>query len=157
MTDEDQILALHQAWFDAAANLDVEGAREVTVAGEHYLMFNTNGHVYEGFDEMAQLWRHYGETIALSTCQDDAKPVVTVDGNLAVLTCKREFMDISPLRSEGLGSSVMAPLDEEKPTRYPFFATEVYRRDDGAGNADWRIWQQHFSVIAPADEPRPGF
>jgi hypothetical protein len=157
VSDRDEILAVHKEWFNSAIGLDTERAKKCCAKGSSFRMYNTNGHVYKSWEDFETLWKHYGETIDVSECRDDDDVVIHVEGDLAYLYCDREVMDITPLKPEGLGSSVMEPLAEDEATRYPFLGTEVYRRDDGEGNKQWRIWHQHFSVAAPQDETRPGF
>ena len=41
--------------------------------------------------------------------------------------------------------------------RFRFRETSVFRRDDGRGGREWKIWHFHASPLAPGAEPRPGF
>ena len=66
------------------------------------------------------------------------------------------FGDTALLTSEGMAwlevPTASGSISDGGAT--PFRNTEFYRRDDGAGNADWRIWHMHISEAAPEGSPK---
>jgi ketosteroid isomerase-like protein len=152
--DVEAIRQAHRDWW--AANFTREMFRRKRNFAPDTLMFNLNGHTYYGLDEMVQVWEYYTENI------DNGVPSIWdyrifVSGDMAYLTCEGLFLT-APKTDQGWGAT-NASIGEQgaEHTGIRFRETSVLRRDDGAGNAVWRIWHFHCSPAAPADEPRPGF
>jgi hypothetical protein len=43
-------------------------------------------------------------------------------------------------------------LEERIPMIFDYRSTEVYKRDDGEGNPEWKLWHFHCSTRPPDDE-----
>ena len=142
--DRADILAVQKRWMDSAVGLKIDEMRHCFVQGQHLVMWNLNGHAYFGVDELTQLWRHLQTVYDLTLCQGDSEPSVTVLGDVALVTWERMLMDTNP-------------KDGSPGSHRRFRGTEVYRRDDGAGNRRWTIWHCHYSDRAPEGARRPGF
>jgi ketosteroid isomerase-like protein len=142
--DRADILAVHERWMDSAVGLRIDEMRQCFVQGKHLDMWNLNGHAYFGVDELAQLWRHLQTVYDLTLCCGDSEPNVTIMGDMALVTWERMRMDTKP--KDG------SPMRHRR-----MRGTEVYRRDDGAGNKRWTIWHCHYSDRAPEGDRRPGF
>jgi hypothetical protein len=153
--DRAEILRLHIEWLEANCGLDIPRMSKVFPVGSAYLMFNLNGHPYYGLEEKIRLWEHYGREIEIPMPPRDEYLRLDIRGDMAWLACEgvTPFRNVGP---EGTGSTILVGGDEEPATVY-WRATEVYVRDDGAGNPTWKMWHYHCSPHAPQDEPRPGF
>jgi ketosteroid isomerase-like protein len=148
----------HREWWAANHGLDI--ARMEKEFAPQYLMWNLNGHPYYGLDEKVKLWEHYGRTLEVP----DPPPVwdlrITVDGDMAYLTCEGE-LPVRARTDEGWGASNIetqgSDIAPAETLAFRFRETSTYRRDDGRGNKVWKMWHFHCSPLAPEDEPRPGF
>ncbi|SNR88880.1 SnoaL-like domain-containing protein [Haloechinothrix alba] len=144
MTDIDKdttaILAVHDAWFKSNVGLVVEDMLPHFPQGEsNYLQFNLNGFTYNGVADKAKLWRNLAELgVNITRLTDAEPPQVHVYGDVAWLTTEAVAELVMPTSSGTLESSGEMRIRE----------TEVYRRDDGAGNARWTIWHMHVSEAA---------
>jgi ketosteroid isomerase-like protein len=154
-----EIRLIHREWWASNNGLDVD--RMKACFAPQYLMWNLNGHPYYSLDEKIELFRYY-----LAHMVPTDPPVlwdiqVTVDRDMAYVTSEG-ILPVTVASDEGSGSSLidsMAPRYERSGDEvlFRFRETSVFRRDDGAGNREWRIWHFHCSPLAPEDEPRPCF
>lgn len=147
MTDSDTaaILAVHNGWL--AANLDLIADSMVGFfpPGENYLQFNLNGFTYHGVQDKARLWRNLNALGAnIGSIGDIGEPSVQVFGDVALLTSEGECEVLLPAPSGKLESSGAVR----------FRNTEFYRRDDGTGSPEWRIWHMHVSEAAAEGTPK---
>jgi ketosteroid isomerase-like protein len=163
MADRDQdvseIRRVHRRWWEANVGLDVERMSECFAPD--YLMWNLNSHPYFSLEEKRHLFRYYQDHMVPTEPPELWDMRVTVDGDMAYLTSEG-ILPVVIASSEGSGSAVMdgvAARYERRGdvVRFRFRETCVFRRDDGRGNAEWKIWHFHCSPLAPEDEPRPGF
>jgi ketosteroid isomerase-like protein len=141
MTDADTaaILAVHNDWLAANVDLVAESMLDFFPSGDNYLQFNLNGFTYHGALDKARLWRNLHAVGAkISSIGDTAEPTVQVFGDVALLTSEGGCEILLPSPSGTLESSGVVR----------FRNTEFYRRDDGEGAADWRIWHMHVSEAA---------
>ena len=142
MTDSDTaaVLSVHQRWLAANVGLVTEAIVDYFPTGRHYLQFNLNGFTYNGVEDKVKLWRNLNAVGAnILRIDDVGDPVIEVFGDVALLTSEGECEVELPSPSGGLESS--------GPMR--FRNTEFYRRDDGSGSREWRIWHMHVSAAAP--------
>ncbi|WP_033290203.1 nuclear transport factor 2 family protein [Amycolatopsis jejuensis] len=135
--DLEQILAVHNGWYDANVGLIADRMLPYFPEGDGYHQFNLNGHTYQGVLDKHRLWLNLPALgVNITAIKDVVGPDVQVFGDVAVLT------------AEGTCDLVM-PGPDGKPgdaVATPFRATEVYRRDDGNGKPAWRIWHMHCSI-----------
>lgn len=156
VSDDDvaEILRLHREWWDANHGVDIPRMQQCFPEGDNaYHMFNLQGHPYYGLAEKTALWEHYAKELDIPSDPPSQVVQLVADGNLAWLSAEVLF----PLREigeSGLGttSTGYRPTDQHRVR-----ATECYRRDDGNGNAVWRMWHFHCSPAPDADDPRPAF
>jgi ketosteroid isomerase-like protein len=139
-TDAEAVLAVHDGWFRSNLGLDADAMPQYFPKSEGYLQFNLNGLTYHGAEEKEKLWRNLRAIgVNITRIEDTVPPVVQVFGDTALLT------------SEGVAElempNAVGKLETPGPTR--FRNTEFYRRTDGAGGSDWRIWHMHVSEAAP--------
>lgn len=140
-TDTTAILAVHNDWYAANVELVAESMIDFFPPGDAYLQFNLNGFTYNGAQDKAKLWRNLHELGAkIKTIGDTAAPNVEVFGDVALLTSEGECELMLPSPSGTLESS----------GSIRFRNTEFYRRDDGTGAPQWRIWHMHVSEAAKA-------
>jgi ketosteroid isomerase-like protein len=147
--DVEEILRLSREWWEA--NIDFDIPRMVKVfpsPGDDYLMFNFNGHPYYGMKEKVALWRWYAEQIESNTGFDVRVMRVEVRRDTAWLACEGHLLAHQTGGGDWTADSVTTPY---------FRATEIYHRDDGAGNPEWRMWHFHCSPTADIHEVRMGF
>lgn len=151
--DREAILELHRTWWEANHRLVIPEMQSVFPSGDAYLMFNLNGHPYFGLEEKTKLWEHYQGQLDIVEYPEIQVMRLTVSGDMAWLACEGIF----PLRAtgaDGLGSETVKVGDGID--RMPLRATEIYQRDDGDGNPEWKMWHFHCSPMPSGDEPRPG-
>lgn len=151
--DIDTILHLHREWWEANHGIDIARMRVCFVQGGSYHMFNLQGHPYYGIAEKVRLWEHYQKQLEIPENPRTVVVQFVAEGNMAWLTAEVLF----PLRetgSEGLGATSTGYNPSEQ---HRIRSTECYRRDDGEGNAVWRMWHFHTSPAPDADEERPAF
>ncbi|MHA7662499.1 nuclear transport factor 2 family protein [Mycolicibacterium sp. HS_4_1] len=140
-TDTAEILAVHNGWLEANVDLIAESMFGFFPVGDAYLQFNLNGFTYQGVEDKAKLWRNLNAIGAnIKAIYDTSDPTVQVFGDVALLTSEGECELLLPSPSGTLESS--GPLR--------FRNTEFYRRDDGNGAPQWRIWHMHVSEAAKA-------
>lgn len=157
--DIEEIRRIHREWWASNKGLDVE--RMSACFAPDYLMWNLNGHPYYSLAEKEHLFHYYQQHMVPTDPPLVWDVRVHVDRDLAYLTAEG-ILPVTVASEEGSGSSLidsMAPRYERRgnEVQFRFRETSVFRRDDGAGNAEWRIWHFHCSPLAPEDEPRPGF
>lgn len=157
--DIEAVREIHRRWWHSNQGLDVDLMR--TCFAPDYVMWNLNGHPYRTLEEKVSLFRHYREHMVPTEPVELWDVEVHVQDDMAYLTAEG-ILPVTMTSDEGSGSSVLdavAPLYEERDGVIPvrFRETSVFRRDDGAGGAEWKIWHFHCSPLAPLDEPRPGF
>ena len=145
-SDEEQILRLHRDWYFSNFNINIPLMRTVFPTGdENFLMFNLNDHPYFGVDDLANLWSFYARTDEWGLCEDYVMRV-DVSGDMAYVV------------SEGVYPSYVIKdddgnlLEERIPMIFHYRSTEVYKRDDGEGNPEWKQWHFHCSTRPPDDE-----
>lgn len=149
--DRSAILELHKNWWEANHELVIPQMAAVFPGKDAYLMFNANGHPYFGIDEKVELWEWYQKEIEILEFPDVQIMRFTISGDMAYIACEAGF-PMRPVGESGTGSAtwVMKDVMENR-----IRATEVYRRDDGDGNPEWRMWHFHASPLPDADEERP--
>lgn len=157
--DLDEIRRVHREWWASNNGLDVD--RMQACFAPDYLMWNLNGHPYYSLEEKIELFRYYREHMVPTQPPELWDIRVTADGDMAYVTSEG-ILPVTVASDEGSGSSLidaMAPRYERRGEEvlFRFRETSVFRRDDGAGNREWRIWHFHCSPLAPEDEPRPCF
>src|SRR3981081_950251 len=86
----ERILYLHREWGDANNGLDIPRMARVFPEGDHYLMFNLQGHPYYGIAEKKKLWEFYQNEVEIDL------PITRVvrlqiDGNMAWLPAAANF------------------------------------------------------------------
>ena len=150
---------MHREWWASNNGLDVERMRKCFAPA--YLMWNLNGHPYYSLEEKVELFRYYQDHMVPTDPPELWDIQVTVDRDMAYVTAEG-ILPVTVASEEGSGSSLidaMAPRYERRGAEvlFRFRETSVFRRDDGAGNREWRIWHFHCSPLAPEDEPRPCF
>ncbi len=142
-SDRSRIMHLHREWIASNTGLDIDRMRQVFPEGSSYLMFNCNGHAYYGIEEKAALWQDLKEVMDYRMAEE-FNHRLEISGDMAWLACEG-YAHFNRLQEGG------------RLAGYHWRATEIYMRDDGLGNPDWRMWHFHCSHHAPDDEPRPGF
>jgi hypothetical protein len=146
LSDEDQILRLHTDWYFANFGPDIPLMRTVFASGdETFLMFNLNGHPYFGVDDLANLWAFYSRTGEWELCEDRVMRV-DVSGDMAYVVSEGTFPVVVVKDENG------ELLDQRVPIVFPYRSTEIYKRDDGDGAAEWKMWHFHCSPRPPDDE-----
>lgn len=138
--DTAAILEVHNGWNAANLGLIAESMMPFFPEGDGYLQFNLNGFTYHGVADKARLWRNLRAVgVDIVRLEEQLPPTVQVFGDVALLTSEAEADLVMPTASGTLESAGTKR----------FRNTEFYRRDDGHGGADWRIWHMHVSEAAP--------
>lgn len=145
--DREEILRLHRVWWQSNRDWDIPAMRSV-FAGERYLQYNLNGHPYYGLEEKTKLWEALDGQLTIPEISEPIDLRLEISGDMAWLACE------NVVRVE-LAPGVEVPGIPTTPIRIR--STEVYQRDDGAGNATWKMWHFHCSPTAPEDAPRVPF
>jgi hypothetical protein len=144
--DEQELLDLHRDWYYSNYNVNIPLMRTVFPSGDDaYIMYNLNGFPYFGVDELDTLWRFYARTSNFGLATDKVMRV-EVDGNLGYVISEGIF-PVDILRDDD-GND----LPEPRKTVSRFRSTEIYKRDDGAGNPKWTMWHFHCSPAPDGDE-----
>ncbi|GAA4297503.1 YybH family protein [Actinomadura luteofluorescens] len=150
VSDEEKILRLHRDWYYSNFNINIPLMRTVFPAGERdFLMLNLNDHPYFGVDDLANLWSFYARTGRWGLCEDHVMRL-EVSGDMAYVVSEGVFPAWEVRDDEG------NPLPEDQildRTAY-YRSTEVYKRDDGEGRPEWKMWHFHCST-RPADDEVP--
>jgi hypothetical protein len=143
--DAAAILDLHDGWNKGNLTLVVEELVPFFAEGDNLLQFNLNGLTYHGIDDLARLWRNLPAAgIRVVRLEETNPPTVQIFGDVALLTSEAEVDVVVPTPS--------GTLETTGTTR--FRNTEFYRRDDGSGRPEWRIWHMHVSAAAPEGTQR---
>lgn len=153
--DAAAILHAHREWWNANCGVDIPRMRPNFPEGpNNYLMFNLQGHPYYGIVEKVALWEHYHKELNIPEQPETRIVQFVAQGDLAWIAAEVLFT-LGEVGEKGLGASSAG----YKPSvsRHRIRSTECYRRDDGNGNPEWRMWHFHASPLPAADEPRPPF
>ncbi|MDO8431741.1 MAG: nuclear transport factor 2 family protein [Candidatus Binatus sp.] len=145
--DREEILRLHRAWWESNFDFDIPKMRSV-FAGERYLQYNLNGHPYYGLGEKTKLWEALKGNLSIPEISDPIDLRLEITDDMAWLACENVVRIQLAEGTEVPG----VPL-----TPYRIRSTEVYQRDDGAGNRGWKMWHFHCSPTAAENEPRMPF
>jgi hypothetical protein len=154
------ILAVSKKWWDANRKFSIPMMREAFVGGDKFHGFNLNGHTYYAIDEWVQLWNYLAGVMqpvadpAEGTMAEPRDVRLVIRGDMAFLTAESTFT--VKVRSTAPGDSSLLPPAGQV-ARIPFRATEVFVREDHAGNPVWKMWHFHCSPKAPEGERRMGF
>ncbi|MFC5994665.1 YybH family protein [Pseudonocardia hispaniensis] len=148
------VLHIHREWWNANCGVDIPRMRPNFPDGQNYVMFNLQGHPYYGIDEKVRLWEHYREELNIPELPETRIVQFVLQGDLAWLAAEVIFT-LGEVGERGLGASSAGYRPSL--SRHRIRSTECYRRDDGNGNPDWRMWHFHCSPLPDADEPRPPF
>jgi hypothetical protein len=153
--DRDEILRLHDEWWEANHGIDIPRMREVFPgSGRSYLMYNLNTHPYYGLEEKTKLWAYLQDKVDLTEIPERRHRRLEIVGDMAFLACEGSV----PVRVIGAGGAGDALLPEQGDAiLWRLRATEVYISDDSQGKPVWKMWHFHCSLLPPADEERPGF
>ena len=151
MTDRDKDAAavreLHDGWYAANVGLEADTLPPFFPVGDGYLQFNLNGFTYNGVADKTKLWRNQSSVgVNIVRIEDTSEPVIQVFGDVALLTSEGEAELVLP--------GPTGTLENSGAKR--FRNTEFYRRDDGNGHPDWRIWHMHVSEGAPEGQLKYG-
>lgn len=144
--DKDDVLAVHRLWHSSHRDWfeKREEARKQLrriFPGEHLHMFNLDGNVYRGAESIVAYWEGLSNVMEILERPTDQDLTIHVDGNTAILTCRFN------VKARFAGGPAM-----EMPVR----GTEMYRRDDGNGKPEWRMWHCHYSSPPPPGPPPGG-
>jgi hypothetical protein len=144
--DEQALLDLHRDWYYSNYNVNIPLMRTVFPSGKDtYIMYNLNGFPYFGVDELDDLWVFYAKSSNFGLATDRVMRV-EVDGHLGYVISEGIF-PVDILRDDD-GND----LPEPQVLIRNFRSTEIYKRDDGAGNPEWKMWHFHCSDLPPLDE-----
>ena len=148
--DTSEILRIHQQWWKANVGLDIDSMQQCFPSGDAFSMFNRNGFTYFGVDELTKLWEHYSEGPP-RLIQTVAVLRLVVGGDMAWLICELKYRRVSPVTSDDHWEP--AGVDQVFGSK----ATEIYHRDDGNGNPEWRMWHFQSGALHSGEENRPAF
>lgn len=156
--DRDQILAVSKMWWDANRKFSIPMMCEAFVGGDKFHGFNLNGHTYFAIGEWVQLWEYLGHVMGPasgSAAMAEPRDVrLVVRGDMAFLTAESTFT-VNVLPTSDAQSATLPAAGQM--AKIPFRATEVFVREDHAGNPVWKMWHFHCSPHAPEGERRMGF
>ncbi|MGH7779443.1 MAG: nuclear transport factor 2 family protein [Candidatus Binataceae bacterium] len=156
--DRDQILAVSKMWWDANRKFSIPMMCEAFVGGDKFHGFNLNGHTYFAINEWVQLWEYLGHVMGPasgSAAMAEPRDVrLVIRGDMAFLTAESTFT-VNVLPTSDAQSATLPPAGQM--AKIPFRATEVFVREDHAGNPVWKMWHFHCSPHAPEGERRMGF
>jgi hypothetical protein len=143
--DEQALLDLHRDWYYSNYNVNIPLMRTVFPSGEEsFLMYNLNTFPYFGVDELDALWRFYAKTGNFGLAEDRVMRV-DVSGDMGYVASEGVFSHTYERDEDG--NDLVPP----NTIRIRFRSTEIYKRDDGEGNARWTMWHFHCSVAPDAD------
>ncbi len=146
-SDRAEILRLHRLWWESNFTFDIPKMRSV-FAGERYLQYNLNGHPYYGLEQKTRLWEALKGNVAIPEFSGDIDVRIEIAGEMAWLACE------NIVRVEARPGIELPGIPQ---TPFRIRSTEVYQRDDGAGNPVWKMWHFHCSPTAAENEPRVPF
>lgn len=150
-TDRSAIIAVHERWRKSQVGWDAELMRTCKAKGSAFLQYNLSGHVLHGVDQLVALWKEMSQIVDLAESEDLADLRLELDGDLAVLSIDRSVMRFRTREDITLGAGNAAVTFRKSGTEVFFRSTETYRRDDGEGNPEWRIWRAHYDRVP--DDP----
>lgn len=146
--DEQRLLELHRDWYYSNFNINIPLMRTIFPRGErNFLMFNLNGHTYFGVDDLADLWSYYARTGRWGLPEDYVLRVEVV-GDLGYVVSEGTFPAWVVKDSDGN----LLPEDQQRDLTTRYRSTEIYKRDDGEGRPEWKMWHFHCSPRPPDDE-----
>lgn len=150
--DRQEVIRIHEAWWKANDTLDIPAMKPLIPEGDNFLMFNLNGQPYIGVDGHVRIWEfltgkyEYPEPLKVEIMDMD------VQGDLAWIACEAQGR-IRFLSEEANFETVEDSASESRASR----TTEIFKRDDGQGNPEWRLWHFHCSALPAPDEVRMGY
>ncbi|WP_283137181.1 YybH family protein [Rhizohabitans arisaemae] len=145
--DREQLLRLHRDWYYSNFNINIPLMRTVFPKGDdQFLMFNLNDHPYFGVDDLANLWAAFSATDRWGLCEDYVIRV-EVSGDMGYVVSEGTF---PAWRIKDEDGNVL-PEDEVVDITTRYRSTEIYKRDDGEGGSEWKMWHFHCSARPPGD------
>ncbi|WP_336966624.1 hypothetical protein [Sphingobium aquiterrae] len=135
-----EIQRLHDIWFEA--NIDLKSHLLPGVfAGERFFDYNLNGYRYDGVSEMEKLWEpaHMKAAFEILELANIRNKSIVATADIGWLTLEADC--VMKMITGGMGDMG----GEGDLVTLPFRITECYRRDDGNGNSEWRMWHFHCS------------
>lgn len=144
--DVEQLLKLHRDWYFSNYRINIPLMRTLfPPKQDQFLMFNLNGHPYYGVDDLDALWSFYALTDRWDECEDHVIRI-DVSGDMAYIVSEGTFPAKVVKDDDG------NLLDEEIDATFLYRSTEVYKRDDGQGGPEWKMWHFHCSPRPTDDE-----
>lgn len=148
--DRDAVLAISEQWWRANVGLDIPAMRRCFPSGQNFSMYNRNSFTYFGIDEITRLWQYFTD--------NGYPPRLTQTVNLVRVEV---WGDTALVAGELTYRRVLSPDQRDWESGASQLAgskfTEVYRRDDGDGNARWTMWHFQSASMQPWDQPRTAF
>lgn len=138
--DATEILRLHHEWLASNIGLQVDRMLRVVAAGERFHHFNLNGYSYTTASEIGRLWENLPQVMRFCSLTPERDIRVEVRGDMGFVTSESDA-ECEILALPGSGEI----QGEATRTVVPFRITEIYVRDDGTGNPEWRMWHFHCS------------
>ncbi|TDC49988.1 hypothetical protein E1212_16315 [Jiangella ureilytica] len=146
--DVAQLLKLHRDWYFSNYNINIPLMRTVfPPKQDQFLMFNLNDHPYFGVDDLDALWSFYARTDRWGLCEDHVMRV-DVAGDMGYIVSEGIYPSWVIKDDEG------NLLPEEIDATFRYRSTEIYKRDDGEGGREWKMWHFHCST-RPDDDAVP--
>lgn len=146
-----EVFEVHDRWRRSQVGWNVDLMRSCKALDDNFLQFNLSGQVFTSADQLAELWGMLRQALVLEASEDLDQPNIIVDGDLAVLTLSRSVMHIRAAsgRFDAPGGNGRPPVTftDSATTLVYFRSTETYRKDDGRGNPEWRMWRAHYDQV----------
>lgn len=150
-SDEEHLLRLHRDWYYSNYNINIPLMKTIFPTGEkNFLMFNLNDHPYFGVDDLEGLWSFYARTGRWGLCEDYVIRLEVL-GDLGYVVSEGVFPAWDVRDSDG------NPLPEDQIIDHTisYRSTEIYKRDDGEGRPEWKMWHFHCSIRPGEDDVPP--
>jgi ketosteroid isomerase-like protein len=131
--DQQALITLWERFFDANDRLDIDALRPLWSADPGCVFFNTNGHVYHGIDDWANIWDHYRAKMHSTQSAPRFKSHITIRSDMAVMVDEYvwrhwDWTGDNPRPSYASNSPYLR-------------STLVCARDGG----EWKVVHSHFS------------
>lgn len=141
------VLEVHERWRLSQVGWKVDQMISCKAKGTNFLQYNLDGHIYRGSHELAALWEQMREHVDLVASEDMTPPNIMMLGDLVVLSIDLSVMRFRVPEPFTSDTGIWSITFEPDGTDLFFRSTEVYRKDDGSGRPEWRMWRAHYHRV----------
>jgi hypothetical protein len=151
-TAVEEIRAVHERWRQSQLGWNIEEMKACKAKGDNFLQYNLDCKIYRGSNALGELWKAMREHVDLVEAEDLAELNIIVSGDIGVLSMDLGVMRFRAPKRFSIDTGIWSMTFEEEGTEVFYRTTEIYRKDDGTGTPEWRMWRAHYDKVTGASK-----